>query len=58
MNPTLILWIGGVFVLILIGVGIYFTISSQKSEEEQRIGDYIEPKFQSLNRRKPPIPCH
>ncbi len=52
MNPTLILWIGGVFVLILIGVGIYFTISSQKSEEEQRLGDYIEPEVPVIEQKK------
>ena len=46
MNPTLILWIGGAFILILLGVGIYFTLSSQKSEEEERIGEYVEPTVQ------------
>ena len=43
MNPTLLLWIGGAVVLILIGVGIYFTIGNQKSEEEERLGDYVAP---------------
>jgi tight adherence protein B len=47
MNPTLILWIGGAFILILLGVGIYFTLSSQKSEEEEeRISEYVEPTVQ------------
>lgn len=43
MNPTLLLWIGGAVVLILIGVGIYFTVGNQKSEEEERLGDYVAP---------------
>ena len=42
MNPTLILWIGGALILALLGIGIYFTISSQRSEEEERIGEYVE----------------
>ncbi|MEA5078590.1 MAG: type II secretion system F family protein [Anaerolineaceae bacterium] len=52
MNPTLILWLGGVFILILIGVGIYFTISGQKSEEEERIGDYLEPEVKPSDLKK------
>ncbi len=52
MNPTLILWLGGVFILILIGVGIYFTISGQRSEEEERIGDYIEPEIAPVDQKK------
>jgi len=52
MNPTLILWVGGVVVLILIGVGIYFTISSQKSAEEERLGDYVEPEISTIEQRK------
>jgi tight adherence protein B len=43
MNPTLILWIGGALILVLIAVGIYFSISSKKSEEEERLGDYVSP---------------
>jgi tight adherence protein B len=43
MNPTIILWVGGAVVLILIGVGIYFTVNNQKSEEEERLGDYVAP---------------
>jgi tight adherence protein B len=43
MNPTILLWVGGAVVLILIGVGIYFTVSGQKSEEEERLGDYVAP---------------
>jgi tight adherence protein B len=52
MNPTLLLWIGGAFILILLGVGIYFTISGQRSEEEERIGEYIEPAFQTEDVKK------
>lgn len=52
MNPTMILWLGGVFILILVGVGIYFTISGQKSEEEERIGDYIEPEIKPTDLKK------
>jgi len=42
MDPTLFLWIGGGLILITIGVGIYLSISGQKSAEEQRLGDYVE----------------
>lgn len=52
MNPTLILWAGGVIILILIGVGIYFTISSQKSAEEERLGDYVEEEFKKSDQKK------
>ena len=41
MNPTIILWIGGALILILIAVGIFANISSRKSSEEERIGDYV-----------------
>ena len=43
MNTTIILWVGGILILILIGVGVYFTVSSQRSAEEERLGDYVEP---------------
>lgn len=52
MNPTMILWLGGVVILILIGVGIYFTVSGQRSEEEERIGDYLEPEVKSSDLKK------
>lgn len=52
MNPTMILWLGGVFILILVGVGIYFTVAGQKSEEEERIGDYLEPEIKSSDQKK------
>lgn len=52
MNPTLILWLGGVVILILISVGIYFTISSQRSAEEERIGDYLEPEVNVSDQKK------
>lgn len=55
MNPTLIIAFGGVFVLILLGVGIYFTITSQRSEEEERIGEYVEPtvKLEEVKKTAP-----
>jgi tight adherence protein B len=43
MNPTILLWVGGAVVLILIGVGIYFTIGNQKSEEEERLDEFVAP---------------
>jgi tight adherence protein B len=57
MNPTIIFWLGGVVILILIGVGIYFTISSQKSAEEERLGDYVEPEtILSAQKKNTPSP--
>ena len=41
MNPTIILWIGGALILILIAVGIFANIANRKSSEEERIGDYV-----------------
>jgi len=52
MNPTLILWIGGALVLILIGVGIYVSISKQRSVEEERLGEYVEPELVEEGKKK------
>ena len=53
MNPTLILALGGVVILVLLGVGIYFTISGRRSEEEERIGEFVEPTLQTEESKKP-----
>ncbi len=49
MNPSIILWIGGAVILILVAVGIFANIRNQKSIEEERIGDYVisEPSEQT-----------
>lgn len=52
MDPTLILWLGGALIVILIGVGVYFSITSQKSAEEERLGEYVEPETASVETRK------
>ncbi|MHC1741128.1 MAG: type II secretion system F family protein [Anaerolineaceae bacterium] len=52
MNPILFIWIGGAFILILLGVGIYFSISSQRSEEEERIGEFVEPTLKVESSKK------
>ena len=44
MNPIIILWAGGLIILILISVGIFANIRIRKSVEEERIGDYIAPE--------------
>ncbi len=44
MDPTLFLWLGGALILIAIGVGIFTSISNQRSAEEQRIGEFVEPE--------------
>jgi tight adherence protein B len=56
MNPTMFLWIGGALILVLLGVGIYFTISSQKSEEEERLGEYVEPVVAEDTKKNAPAP--
>ena len=44
MNPTTIFFIGGVFALVLLIIGIVVSIRSSKSEEEERMGKYISPE--------------
>jgi tight adherence protein B len=44
MDLTLILWIGGGLVVILLVVGVIITIRNQRSVEEERIGEYVEPE--------------
>jgi tight adherence protein B len=44
MNPIIILWVGGLFILILIGVGILANIRSRKSTEEERLGEFVAPE--------------
>lgn len=54
MEPTTILWLGGALVAILIGIGIYFSISSQRSAEEERLGEYVEPEVTTVKAKKSP----
>jgi tight adherence protein B len=42
LSPTLIIWIGGGLVLVLIVVGVTLTISSEKELVEERIEKYME----------------
>ena len=42
MDPTTVLWIGGALILILIAVGLVTTFGSQRSAEEERIGEYVD----------------
>ncbi len=53
MDPTILLWIIGGLVLVMIGVGIFLSISSQRSAEEQRLGQYVEPDQAAAQAVKP-----
>jgi tight adherence protein B len=44
MNPTIILWVGGVLIAVLTIVGVIVSISSRRSSEEDRLGEYVEPE--------------
>jgi len=44
MNPTIILVIGGIAVLVLIVVGILGNIRGRKSTEEERLGEFVAPE--------------
>jgi tight adherence protein B len=44
MNPTIILWVGGALIAILTVIGIIVSISSRRSTEEDRLGEYVEPE--------------
>lgn len=46
MNPVMILWIGGGLILILTIIGIFVSISSRRSAEEDRLEEYVEPDTQ------------
>ncbi|MDP3721787.1 MAG: hypothetical protein Q8R09_04930, partial [Anaerolineaceae bacterium] len=48
MNPVIILWAGGALVLILTVVGIVVSISSRRSTEEERLGEYVEPEKEAF----------
>ncbi|KAF0110750.1 MAG: tight adherence protein B [Chloroflexi bacterium] len=57
MDPVIILWVGGALILILIGVGIYVSISSRRSVEEDRLGEYVEPEISAdTKKREAPTP--
>ena len=43
MNPSIILWAAGILIAILTVVGIIVSISSRRSSEEDRLGEYVEP---------------
>lgn len=42
MDPTTVLWIGGAIILFLVAVGVMISISSQRSAEEERLGEYVD----------------
>lgn len=48
MDPVIILWAGGALVLILTVVGIVVSISSRRSTEEERLGEYVEPEKEAF----------
>lgn len=52
MNPVIILWAGGALVLILTVVGIVVSISSRRSTEEERLGEYVEPEKEVAPQKK------
>jgi tight adherence protein B len=52
MDPVIILWVGGAIILILIGVGIFVSISNRKSTEEERLGEYVEPEQTEDTKKK------
>jgi len=56
MDPTTVLWIGGALVLFLIAIGLVITFGSQRSAEEERIGDYVEVK-ETKQDKKPTGTC-
>lgn len=41
MTPTLILWIGGAIVVILLAVGVFFSVVSERSFVEERLDQYV-----------------
>ena len=42
MNPAIFLWIGGGLVAVVIGLGVFLTISGQRSAEEARLEAFAE----------------
>ena len=42
MDPINVLWIGGALILILIAIGVVVSISSKRSAEEERLGEYVD----------------
>jgi len=42
MDPTILLWIGGVLVVVAVVLGIIFSVSSQRSAEEKRLDAFVE----------------
>jgi tight adherence protein B len=52
MNPTIILWIGGALIAVLTVVGIIVSISSRRSSEEDRLGEYVEPQEDEVLTKK------
>lgn len=52
MNPVVILWVGGGLVLLLTIIGIVVSISSRRSTEEERLGEYVEPEQQASTQKK------
>lgn len=46
MNPTIFLWIGGALVVVAIFVGVFLSISSQRSAEEKRLDAFVDAGIQ------------
>ncbi len=42
MNPMIFLWIGGALVAVVIGLGVYLTISGQRTAEEARLEAFAQ----------------
>ena len=47
---TIILWVGGILALLMLGIGVYVTVTSERSLVEERLGNYLdEPEPESLD---------
>ena len=47
---TIILWVGGILALLMLGIGVYVTVTSERSLVEERLGNYLdEPEPEALD---------
>ena len=46
MNPTIFLWIGGALIVVAILVGVFLSLSSQRSAEEKRLDAFVDAGIQ------------
>ena len=51
---TIVLWVGGGLALVMLIIGVYVTISSERSLVEERLGRYLdEPEPETLDLMEP-----